>query len=198
MPGPAPLSSKVSRCSHRTGCQCGMAGRLPRAGELPARTSRSRVSASMRTRLSSSVIRGEIWLRHPVEAFREVDRGSGTVESSSVARASFYPCRTSMSNTTCCMRARRTGSPRLPTRPFFEDGHPAMTRRHYGRVDLRSCCRGLVRHVGLRLQLGPASAARRQESRRPSGSATGRSAAVEPGPRSRCAAGVLRSRQNAG
>lgn len=48
----------------------------------------------------------------------------------------FYPCRLYKPGTTCCMREAQLANPQLPRRPFCEDGHCAVTRGQFGRIDL--------------------------------------------------------------
>jgi len=71
---------------------------------------------------------GGIWFLHPKEVAGRIDPRSGTVEGSRVWSSELLSVQDATSSTTCCMRARRTGNPRSPTRPFFADGHSAVTR----------------------------------------------------------------------
>ena len=67
-----------------------------------------------------------------------VIQGRGVWRARAHDRASFYPCGTRGSGTTCSMRAKCAGNAPNSRRPIFEDGRLAATRSHSGRVDLAS------------------------------------------------------------
>jgi len=127
-----------------------------------------------------------------------VIQGRGVWRARAHDRASFYPCGTQVSGTTCSMRAKCAGNAPDPRRPIFADGRVAATRSRYGRVDLASydgtvlCSRGV-----LRCQSRRASTERRWGSRRFAGSATARWPDVAPGPRCRRGASASPRRRSA-
>ena len=86
------------------------------------------------------VVRAAMLARVPVWLDQSIWKigGRGMRKVRASARTSFYPCRTRASDTTCNIRAECAGKPLLPTRPIYEDGHVVVTRRRFGRVDLRS------------------------------------------------------------
>ena len=88
------------------------------------------------------VVRAAMSVRMPVSRGRSIwqIRGWGMRKVRASARTSFYPWRTQASDTTCNIRAECAGKPLLAARPIFGDGHVAVTRCLFGRVDLRSCC----------------------------------------------------------
>jgi hypothetical protein len=86
---------------------------------------------SMRTELSSALLRGRCALAIPSE-----HRSRALSEVRVGARTTFYPCGTLASGTKCCMRAKRAlAMPSQRRAPSMSNGLHAQTRERCGRVD---------------------------------------------------------------